>query len=163
MCSSDLFKIHRILKIEELYGFEFARVMVNFVDYEEAGEVEVIIHTESLMSEGPSLPRARTKELFFEVEQDYVHIKIKKERYEAILKDPYFNALQVKYAYAVTCHKSQGGQWQNVFIDQGFISDEILGPDYYRWLYTALTRAGDKVFLLNFSDEFFLDETGKLE
>lgn len=159
IANGELFKIHRILKIEELYGFEFARVMVNFVDYEEEGEVELIIHTESLMSEGPSLPRDRMKALFYEVEQDYIHIKIKKDRYEAILKDPYFNALQVKYAYAVTCHKSQGGQWKNVFIDQGFISDDILGPDYYRWLYTALTRAVNTVYLLNFSDEFFLDQT----
>lgn len=158
IANGELFTIRRILKIEELHGFEFATLIVNFVDYEEAGDVELIIHTESLLSEGPSLPRARMKELFFSVEQDYVHIKIKKERYEAILKDPYFNALQVKYAYAVTCHKSQGGQWQNVFIDQGYISDEILGPDYYRWLYTALTRAVDKVFLLNFSDEFFGDQ-----
>lgn len=163
IANGELFTIRRILKIEELYGFEFAKVIVNFVDYEEAGDVELIIHTESLMSEGPSLSRGRMKELFFEVEQDYVHIKIKKERYEAILKDPYFNALQVKYAYAVTCHKSQGGQWQNVFIDQGYISDEILGPDYYRWLYTALTRAVDKVYLLNFSDEFFLDQTAEFE
>jgi len=157
IANGELFTIRRILKIEELYGFEFAKLIVNFVDYEEVGDVELIIHTESLLSEGPSMPRARMKELFFAVEQDYVHIKVKKERYEAILKDPYFNALQVKYAYAVTCHKSQGGQWQNVFIDQGYISDEILGPDYYRWLYTALTRAVDKVYLINFSDEFFLD------
>ena len=155
IANGELFTIRRILKIEEYYGFEFAKVIVNFVDYEEAGDVELIVHTESLLSEGPALPRDRMRELFYAVEQDYVHIKIKKERYEAILKDPYFNALQVKYAYAVTCHKSQGGQWKNVFIDQGYISDEILGPDYYRWLYTALTRAVDKVYLLNFSDEFF--------
>jgi exodeoxyribonuclease-5 len=98
------------------------------------------------------------RQFFYEVEQDYVRLKIKKERYEAILKDPYFNALQVKYAYAITCHKSQGGQWKNVFIDQGYISDETLGPDYYRWLYTALTRAVDKVYLLNFSNEFFIGQ-----
>ena len=95
------------------------------------------------------------KDLFYAVEQDYAHIKIKKERYEAIFKDRYFNALQVKYAYAVTCHKSQGGQWGNVFIDQGFIPEDQLGPDYYRWLYTALTRATDKVYLVNFANEFF--------
>ncbi|MBL4862860.1 MAG: AAA family ATPase [Crocinitomicaceae bacterium] len=157
IANGELFTLRRIVKLEEFYGFEFARVLVNFVDYEEEGDVELIIHTESLLAEGPSLPRQRMKELFFAVEQDYAHIRVKKERYEAILKDPYFNALQVKYAYAVTCHKSQGGQWQNVFIDQGYISEEILGPDYYRWLYTALTRAVGKVYLLNFSDEFFLD------
>lgn len=158
IANGELFIIRRILKVEELYGFEFARVVVNFVDYSEAGDVELIIHTESLLCEGPALPRERMRQLFYEVEQDYVHLKIKKERYEAILKDPYFNALQVKYAYAITCHKSQGGQWKNVFIDQGYISDETLGPDYYRWLYTALTRAVDKVYLLNFSNEFFIGQ-----
>lgn len=163
IANGELFTVRRILRMEELYGFEFATLIVNFVDYEEAGDVELIIHTESLLSEGPSMARNRMKELFFEVEQDYIHKKNKKERYEAILKDPYFNALQVKYAYAVTCHKSQGGQWQNVFIDQGFINDDILGPDYYRWLYTALTRAVDKVFLVNFSDEFFLNQPEELE
>ena len=158
IANGELFIIRRILKVEELYGFEFARVVVNFVDYSEAGDVELIIHTESLLCGGPALPRERMRQLFYEVEQDYVHLKIKKERYEAILKDPYFNALQVKYAYAITCHKSQGGQWKNVFIDQGYISDETLGPDYYRWLYTALTRAVDKVYLLNFSNEFFIGQ-----
>jgi len=115
----------------------------------------MIIHLESLFVEGPSLSRGRMKELFFAVEQDYVHEKVKRKRYEAILADPYFNALQVKYAYAVTCHKSQGGQWVDVYIDQGFITKETMGPDYYRWLYTSLTRATGQVYLVNFSNEFF--------
>lgn len=157
IANGEMFTVRRILKIETLFGFEFAKVIVNFIDYDDLGDVELIIHTESLLVEGPSLPRERVKELFFAIEQDYIHLKNKKKRYDAILADPYFNALQVKYAYAVTCHKSQGGQWENVFIDQGFISDDILGPDYYRWLYTALTRATKKVFLVNFSDEFFED------
>ena len=155
IANGEIFKIRRILKIEEFYGFEFARVLINFVDYDHEGDVELIIHTETLDVDGPSLSRERMRDLFYAIEEDYSHIKLKKDRYEAILKDPYFNALQVKYAYAVTCHKSQGGQWQNVFIDQGYISEQVLGPDYYRWLYTALTRSADKVFLLNFADEFF--------
>lgn len=155
IANGEIIKVERILKIEEFYGFEFARVMVSFVDYEELGSVEVIIHLESLTSEGPSLSRDRMKELFYEVEKDYSHIPLKKKRYEAILSDPYFNALQVKYAYAVTCHKSQGGQWKNVFIDQGYVTEDMMGPDYYRWLYTALTRATDKAYLVNFKDEFF--------
>lgn len=149
--------VKRILKREQLYGFDFVHALVVFVDYEDLGELEVVLHTEALTVEAPSLSRNRMKELFYAVEQDYIHIKNKKERYDLILKDRYFNALQVKYAYAVTCHKSQGGQWANVFIDQGFISDDILGPDYYRWLYTALTRATEKVYLVNFADEFFED------
>ena len=130
-------------------------MIVQFVDYADAGDIELIIHTESLSVEGPSLSRERMRELFFSVERDYANIRVKKDRYDAILKDKYFNALQVKYAYAVTCHKSQGGQWSEVYIDQGFINEDILNSDYYRWLYTALTRATNKVYLVNFSDEFF--------
>lgn len=155
IANGEIVKVRRILKREEIYGFEFARVSVEFVDYVDLGEVELVIHTESLMSDGPALTRDRMKELFYEIERDYAHHRNKKERYEAILADPYFNALQVKYAYAVTCHKSQGGQWAHVYIDQGFINEDILGPDYYRWLYTALTRGTEKVFLVNFMDEFF--------
>ena len=155
IANGEIFRIRRILGYESLYGFEFVKVLVNFVDYDSEGDVELVLHTETLLTEGASLPRARLKELFFAVEQDYVHIKIKKDRYEAIMKDPYFNALQVKYAYAVTCHKSQGGQWKHVFIDQGFLNEDVLGPDYYRWLYTALTRTTDKAYLVNFDDAFF--------
>jgi exodeoxyribonuclease-5 len=158
IANGEIVRVKRILKREEIYGFEFAKVSVEFIDYVDLGEVELIIHTESLMSEGPALTRDRTKALFYEVERDYAHLRSKKERYDAILADPYFNALQVKYAYAVTCHKSQGGQWAHVYIDQGFINDDILGPDYYRWLYTALTRGTEKVFLVNFMDEFFEEE-----
>lgn len=155
IANGENFRIRRILGYENIYGFEFVKVMANFIDYEQEGDVELILHTETLLTEGPSLPRARMKELFYEVERDYAHIKLKKDRYEAIMKDPYFNALQVKYAYAVTCHKSQGGQWKHVFIDQGYLNEDILGPDYYRWLYTALTRTTDKAYLVNFNDAFF--------
>ncbi len=155
IANGELIKIVRVRKVEEMHGFEFAHVIVRFVDYEDLGDIELIIHTESLTVEGPSLSRARMKDLFYSVERDYAHLRNKKERYDAILADKYFNALQVKYAYAVTCHKSQGGQWSDVYIDQGFINEEILGQDYYRWLYTALTRATNKVYLVNFADEFF--------
>jgi len=155
IANGELIRVRRVVKTELMYGFEFAHVIVNFVDYNSLGDVEMIIHLESLFVEGPSLSRGRMKELFFAVEQDYVHEKVKRKRYEAILADPYFNALQVKYAYAVTCHKSQGGQWVDVYIDQGFITKETMGPDYYRWLYTSLTRATGQVYLVNFSNEFF--------
>ena len=149
--------LKRILKREEMYGFEFVRVLVQFADYEDIGEVELLVHTESLTSDGPALSRERMKELFYAIEADYLTIGNKKKRYEKILENPYFNALQVKYAYAVTCHKSQGGQWSNVFIDQGYITEEMLTEDYYRWLYTALTRATENAYLVNFSDQFFKD------
>ena len=155
IANGEMIRIVRVRKVEELHGFEFAHLLVRFVDYDELGEVELIIHTESLNVEGPSLSRERLKDLFFSVERDYSHIREKKKRYEKILADPYFNALQVKYAYAVTCHKSQGGQWADVYIDQGYINEEMLNPDYYRWLYTALTRGTNRVYLVNFVDEFF--------
>ncbi len=157
IANGEQMRVIRVVKTEELYGFEFAHVIVNFIDYADLGDVEVIMHTETLMSEGPSMSRDRMKDLFYEIERDYAHVKTKKERYEKILADPYFNALQVKYAYAVTCHKSQGGQWKEVFIDQGYINEDMMGKDYYRWLYTALTRATNTAYLVNFSDTFFKD------
>src|SRR5690606_384095 len=155
IANGEMVRIVRVRKIEEMHGFEFAHLLVRFIDYDELGEVELIIHTEALTAEGPSLSRERLKDLFFSVERDYSYIREKKKRYEKILADPYFNALQVKYAYAVTCHKSQGGQWADVYIDQGFINQDMLNPDYYLWLYTALTRGTNKVYLVNFADEFF--------
>lgn len=145
--------VKRVMKHEYLYGFEFARLSVIFPDYEQLGEQEVLVHTESLTSDGASLSRDRLKELFFEVEKDYLYEPNKKKRYDLILANPYFNALQIKYAYAVTCHKSQGGQWEHVFIDVGYLPEDIDKDEYNRWLYTALTRAKSKVYLINFPEE----------
>lgn len=147
--------VKRIVKRIDLYGFQFIKALVVFLDTEVEDEKEVILHTESLTSEGAAIPRERLKELFFEIEKDYFHIKTKKKRYEAILGDPFFNALQVKFAYAVTCHKSQGGQWEDVFIDHGYITEDMMGKEFDRWLYTAITRASKRVFLVNFHPEFF--------
>lgn len=157
IANGEVVRVKRILKEVELYGFQFQHLMVELVDYPAIDAFEVIVHTESLTAESPALSRERMKELFYEVEKDYSHVHYKKERYEKIMADPYFNALQVKFAYAVTCHKSQGGQWAHVYIDQGFLNDEMLNSSYYRWLYTAITRATEKVFLVNFKDEFFLE------
>lgn len=155
IANGESLKVIRIKKLEEMYGFEFARVIIKFVDYDELPEMEVLVFMESLQVEAPSIPRQRLKELFFAVEQDYLHEKNKKKRYELILKNPYFNALQVKYAYAITCHKSQGGQWAHVYIDQGYIDPEMINGEYHRWLYTAVTRASEKLFLVNFPDDNF--------
>lgn len=157
VANGELIRVVRVVKTTEMYGFQFAVLLVRFVDYPELGEVELIAHTETLTVESPALSRDRLKELFYAVEIDYAHIREKKKRYEAILSDPYFNALQIKYAYAVTCHKSQGGQWAHVYIDQGYIPEDQMSSDYYRWLYTALTRATEKVYLVNFADDFFTD------
>jgi exodeoxyribonuclease-5 len=158
IANGELMKVIRILKRETLYGFEFIRAIMQFVDYPDVAEIEVILLPETLNAEGPNLSRDRMKELFFAIEKDYEHERNKRKRYDLIMKNPYFNALQVKYAYAVTCHKSQGGQWASVFIDQGYITEEMMTSDYYRWLYTALTRATERVYLVNFSDEYFLNK-----
>lgn len=145
--------VKRVVKHEHVYGFDFARLLVVFPDYEHLGEQEVLVHEESLTCEGASLSRERMRELFFEVERDYTYELNKKKRYDLILSNPYFNALQIKYAYAVTCHKSQGGQWEHVFIDVGYLPEDLDFDEYNRWLYTALTRAKSKVYLINFPEE----------
>ena len=155
IANGEMMKVNRILKREEIYGFEFIKATVELVDYPDLAELEVILLPETLNSDGPALSRERMKDLFFAIEKDYEHERNKRKRYDLIMKNPYFNALQVKYAYAITCHKSQGGQWASVFIDQGYITEEMLTTDYYRWLYTALTRAKERVYLVNFSDEYF--------
>jgi exodeoxyribonuclease-5 len=142
-------------KIEECYGFQFAHATIRFVDYDDLSEMDVLLLLEVLQSDSPALPRTRMKELFFAIEQDYLNEKNKKKRYELILKNPYFNALQVKFAYTVTCHKSQGGQWAHVYIDQGYVDPAITIEDQKRWLYTAVTRATERVYLVNFPDTSF--------
>ncbi|NLN29702.1 MAG: ATP-binding domain-containing protein [Bacteroidales bacterium] len=110
-----------------------------------------VLHLDS-----PSLPADRNKELFYGILEDYQHIKTKRKQYAAVREDRYFNALQIKFAYAVTCHKAQGGQWERVFIDQGMFNRNEISLDYLRWFYTALTRSTGKVYLVNFSDNFFI-------
>ena len=112
-------------------------------------EVEATVVLDTLKSEAPSLTHQQQENLFQHVWNDYPELTNKRERMKAVKEDPYFNALQIKYAYAVTCHKAQGGQWERVFIDQGYLTEDMLSPDYFRWLYTALTRATDKVYLIN--------------
>ena len=145
-------QVKRIRKTRELYGFRFADVEVLLPDYEVEIEIKVLLDT--LHSEAPALTREQNNRLFEEVYMDYEHIPLKKDRMKAIKEDPFFNAVQIKYAYAVTCHKAQGGQWKNVFLDMGYINKDHLGLDFYRWLYTAFTRATEKIFLVNMSDEF---------
>jgi exodeoxyribonuclease-5 len=153
IANGEIFTITKFIKLEEQYGFEFAHVRIQFSDTIDEKEYDVIILLEALISESPNIPRARLKELFFEIEKDYSHERNKSKRYQQILKNPYFNALQVKYANAITVHKSQGGQWEHVFIDYGFIPEEMKNRGYLRWLYTAVTRATKKLYLVNFPEE----------
>ena len=120
-------------------------------DYEDV-ELETTVLLDTLQSEAPALTREQADRLFHAVEEDYADVAVKRERMKKIKNDPYFNALQVKYAYAVTCHKAQGGQWSRVFVDQGYVTGDMLTPDYFRWLYTAFTRATEVLYLVNWPE-----------
>lgn len=153
IANGDIAEIRRIRKYEEKYGFRFAEMQLWFPDYEL--ELETMVMLDVLHLDSPALPQERSKELFLKVLEDYLYIKTRAKQYEAVRNDKYFNALQVKFAYAVTCHKAQGGQWERVFIDQGMFNRNEISLEYLRWFYTAITRSTDKVYLVNFSDEFF--------
>lgn len=148
IANGDMAEIIRVHGTEEMYGFRFADVTLSLIDYEDC-EIDVKIMLDTLNSESPSLTREENERLFNAVWEDYPEIRSKRKRMEEIRKNPYYNALQVKYGYAVTCHKAQGGEWRRVFIDQGYISEDMISPDYYRWLYTAFTRASEKLHLVN--------------
>ena len=144
--------VRRVRRTRELYGFRFADVTLEFPDYDNF-ELEANLLLDTLHSDAPALPKADNDRLFYTVLEDYADITVKRERMKKMKADPYYNALQVKYAYAVTCHKAQGGQWKNVFLDQGYMTDEYLTPDYFRWLYTAFTRATGTLYLVNYPKE----------
>ena len=152
IANGDMAEIVRVNGTEEMYGFRFADVTLSFIDYEDC-EMDVKILLDTLTSESPSLTREESERLFTAVWEDYPEIRSKRKRMEEVRENPYYNALQVKYGYAVTCHKAQGGEWKRVFIDQGYISEDMVNPDYYRWLYTAFTRASEKLHLVNWKIE----------
>lgn len=160
IANGDTMRVIRVGKIWEMYGFRFANIVVDFPDYPDEPELETKVILDSIMIDSPSLSRVKLKELYAAVSEDYSDEKNKRKRLEKVFQDPFFNALQVKFSYAVTCHKSQGGQWPVVFIDQGYLTDEMLGYEHNRWLYTALTRATEKLYLVNFNQKFF-DTTDK--
>ena len=148
IANGDRARVLRVRNMRELYGFHFADITLSFPDYDGL-ELTATTLLDSLQSESPSLTREQSEHLFQQVMADYQHIPLKADRYKALRQDVYFNALQVKYAYAVTCHKAQGGQWSHVYVDQGYMTDDMLSPDYLHWLYTAFTRATEKLYLVN--------------
>ena len=154
VANGDVARLKRIRRYEDFYGFRFIDAVLQFPDYDDY-EMEVKVLLDTLSSESPSLTRDQSLKLFYEVEKDYEDIKAKGKRYRAIRENPHFNAMQVKFAYAVTCHKAQGGQWKAVFIDRCIFGDEPMSKDMLRWLYTAITRATERVYLVNFDDRFF--------
>ncbi len=148
IANGDLAVVMRVRNEREFYGFRFTDATLRFPDYDDE-EMDVTLLLDTLHAEAPALTYEQQQTLFKNVCADYPEIKNRKKLYERVKNDPYYNALQVKYAYAVTCHKAQGGQWQHVYIDQGYMTEAMLSPDYFRWLYTALTRSTEKVFLVN--------------
>ena len=152
IANGEIAVVRRVRRTRELYGFRFAEVVLSFPDYNDF-EIEANLLLDTLHSDAPALPKTENDRLFYSVLEDYADITVKRERMKKMKADPHYNALQVKYAYAVTCHKAQGGQWLNVFLDQGYMSDEYLTPDYFRWLYTAFTRASKTLYLVNYPKE----------
>jgi len=148
IANGDIVRVVRVWNEREFYGFRFASAIIRMPDYDDY-ELEVNVILDTLQSEAPALNREQNETLFNEVLQDYAHLSTKKERLEGVMSDPYYNALQIKYAYAVTCHKAQGGQWRRVFVDQGYITEDMMGIDYFRWLYTAVTRSSERLYLVN--------------
>lgn len=155
IANGDIVEILRIKGQEEQYGFRFANVTVRMIDYPNEPDLEVKILLESILSDSASLPSARFRELYDAISEEYSFEPNRKKRNEMIRKNPYYQALQVKFANAVTCHKSQGGQWDVVFVEQGYLTEEMINMEYLRWLYTAVTRAKQVLYLVNFNEEFF--------
>jgi exodeoxyribonuclease-5 len=152
IANGDIAVVRRVRHSRELYGFHFADVTLRFPDYNDY-ELEASVLLDALHTDVPSLPRADQERLFNTILEDYADIPLKGDRMKKMKKDAHYNALQVKYAYAITCHKAQGGQWQRVFLDQGYVTEEMLSPDYFRWLYTAFTRATETLYLVNWPEE----------
>ena len=158
IANGDQISVKRILRTEERHGFRFAKAEVNLVDYPEEPEFETFLLLDCIYVDRPSMSYEDGNRLYKSIEREYAHIKTKYKRFQAIKTDPYFNALQVKFAYAITCHKAQGGQWKNVFVEQGYLPESTVDKEYLRWLYTAFTRAVDVVYLIGFNPSFFSDE-----
>lgn len=148
IANGDRMRIRRIRNIRNLYGFRFADITVEFPDYDDS-ELTATAMLDSLTSEAPSLTREQMELLYNNVMEDYADIPLKADRLKRLKQDPYYNALQIKFAYAITCHKAQGGQWAHIYLDQGYMTEDMLSPDYIHWLYTAFTRASEKLFLVN--------------
>lgn len=151
LANGDRAKVLKVRRRIALYGFRFATLLLQFPDYGNY-ELEATVLLDTLTSEAPALTHEQQEQLFHQIEEDYQDIPLKADRMKAIRQDQFFNALQVKFAYAVTCHKAQGGQWAHVYVDQGYMTDDMLNPDYIHWLYTAFTRATEMLYLVNWPE-----------
>jgi len=153
IANGDIIRVVKVLSTEEVHGHTFANILISMPDYQDI-ELEVKVLLDVIDLDGPSLDYEQQKSLYLSVAEDYPDEVSRKGLSNKVSADPYYNALQVKFAYAVTCHKAQGGQWKSVFLDQGYFTDEMLTIDYLRWLYTAFTRASEKLYLVNFARQF---------
>jgi len=154
IANGDIIEILRINGYQERYGFRFADMVLKLKDYGDI-EFEAKVLLDTIHVEAASMSSEENKKLFYSVLEDYSKESSKKKQFDGVKNDEFYNALQVKFGYAVTCHKAQGGQWNNIFVDQGFIREDMVNIEYLRWLYTAITRATSKLYLVNFSDKFF--------
>lgn len=152
IANGEIAVVRRVRRTREIYGFRFAEVTLRLPDQNDF-ELDANLLLDTLHSDSPALPKEDNDRLFYTVLEDYIDIPNKRDRMKKMKADPHYNALQVKYAYTITCHKAQGGQWQNVFLDQGYMTDEYLSPDYFRWLYTAFTRTTKILYLVNYPKE----------
>ena len=157
IANGDRAVVRRVRNVHEQHGFRFAEVTMTFPDYDDY-ELTATVLLDTLTSEAPSLTREQQQQLFQKVLDDYADIHIKSKRLEKVKEDRYYNALQVKFAYAATCHKAQGGQWAHVYVDQGYMTDDMLTADYIHWLYTAFTRATQRLFLVNWPEKMKSEE-----
>jgi hypothetical protein len=148
IANGDRAVVRRVRRVEELYGFRFAEVTMTFPDYDDY-ELTATVLLDTLTSEAPALTRDQQNELYNQVMADYADIPLKPDRLKKLREDKYYNALQIKFGYAATCHKAQGGQWAHIYIDQGYMTDDMLSVDYIHWLYTAFTRASEQLYLVN--------------
>lgn len=155
IANGDIIEILKVGGVQEMYGFRFADARVRMIDYPNEPDLEVRLLLDTIMTEAPALSQEENKKLYTAVLEDYNDVADKRQRMKKVKEDPFFNALQVKFSYAVTCHKAQGGQWPCVFVEQGYLTDEMINVEYLRWLYTALTRASEKLYLVNFNKNFF--------
>ena len=148
LANGDRAVVQRVRNVHELYGFRFAEVTMTLPDYDDY-ELTATVCMDTLTTEAPALTHEQQEQLFNAVMEDYADFTVKTERIKKLKSDRYYNALQIKFSYAVTCHKAQGGQWAHVYLDQGYMTDDMLTPDYIHWLYTAFTRATEKLYLVN--------------
>ena len=152
IANGEIVQVLRVRNESHLYGFRFCDVTVRFQDYDMELDIKILLDT--LQTEAPALPKELNDKLFYTLLEDYQDISTKSGKMKKMKENPHYNVVQVKYAYAITCHKAQGGQWKNVFLDIGYMTEEMLGENFYRWLYTAMTRATDRLYLVNLPEEF---------